>query len=282
METNPKPEIRSSSWKRIRLRYPGECAVCGKKIEPGTDASYDRTSRAIRCTTCADQLRGRKDQSVAGSTAGTSAHREYERRKAARETRIKGMLGDFLGGVALALAGEPQSTVAWESGSVGERKLAAVLEGIAGVRVLNDRQVKGTSGNIDHIVVNSAGVFVIDAKHYKGLIGVRNTGGWLSSDERLFVGNRDCTALVTNMAWQVNAVTAAIRAAGPQFATTPVQAVLCFVDGEWPLLFPPTKCLGVRLEGDHSIKRVLAQPGALDASMVDELSHVLGRAFPPK
>ena len=54
--------------------------------------------------------------------------------------------------------------------------MAKALEDTKDVWTLHDRRVPGTRGNIDHIVVGPAGVFVIDAKNYQGKIEVRNRG----------------------------------------------------------------------------------------------------------
>jgi hypothetical protein len=40
-------------------------------------------------------------------------------------------------------------------------------------------------GNIDHLVIAPAGIFVVDAKHYDGLIQIRNRGWWFRPDYRL-------------------------------------------------------------------------------------------------
>jgi len=213
--------------------------------------------------------------------AGASASREYERRKAARKERVKGRLGGFLGGVVLAISDDPASTRAWARGAIGERKLAQALAGVPGIRVLHDRQVPGTRGNIDHLIVSEAGVFVVDAKLYQGEIRVRDVGGLFKSDHRLYVGRRDCSRLATNMGWQVDAVLRALHAAGLD-PTPPVTPVLCFVDGEWPLLFPPQNYLGVRLEGKRSIKKLLAQAQLMTPEIVDRTYRALAAAFPAK
>ncbi len=83
-----------------------------------------------------------------------------------------------------------------------------------GIRILHDRRVSGTRGNPDHLVIGPAGVFVIDAKRYPGLVHVRDRGGWLRTDERLYVDHRDCWTLAEGMGWQQAALTAALQAAG--------------------------------------------------------------------
>ena len=182
---------------------------------------------------------------VDAGVAGRSARQEHERRAAKREAAVRGRWGDRIGGVVLALTDEPQSTRAWAVGARGEEKLAEALDGFT---VLHDRRVPGTRGNIDHVVVAPAGVFVVDAKRYEGRIEIRNHGWFLRPDERLHVGRRDCSALADGMGWQVAAVEKALLAAGVE-PLPPVTPVLCFIDGDWPLISPPDVFRGVRLEG---------------------------------
>ena len=81
-----------------------------------------------------------------------------------------------------------------------------MAEALDGSLALHDRRVPGTKGNLDHIVVAPAGVFVVDAKHLQGRIEIRNRGWFLRPDERLYVGRRDCSGLAAKMGWQVAAV----------------------------------------------------------------------------
>ena len=128
---------------------------------------------------------------------------------------------------------EPQSTRAWAVGAAGEEKLAAELDKVAGLRMLHDRRVPGTRGNIDHIVIAPAGVFVVDAKNYQGRIEIRDYGSFFRTDDRLTIGGRDCSAMADKMGWQVDAVTAAMTANGVD-SLPPVTPVLCFLSVEWP------------------------------------------------
>jgi len=181
----------------------------------------------------------------------------------------------------LAISGDAQSTAAWKRGSIGESKVAAALAQLPEVRVLNDRRVPGTRGNIDHIAVASSGVFVIDAKSYKGVIRVRNRGGWLERYERLYVGRRDCSSLADGLVWQVTAVQRVLDSVSDQFGSTSVQPVLCFVNGEWST-FAPHAFRGVRLEGLRSITKLVTDGRALNHDTVAGLSRILNTAFPPK
>ena len=134
---------------------------------------------------------------VAGNgVAGRSARAEYESREAKREAAIADRWGTGLvAKVVRVVSVEPQSTRAWAVGAAGEEKLAAELDRVAGLRMLHDRRVPGTRGNIDHIVIAPAGVFVIDAKNNQGRIEIRDYGSFFRTDHRLTIGGRDCSAM---------------------------------------------------------------------------------------
>ncbi|MEI2671103.1 MAG: nuclease-related domain-containing protein [Marmoricola sp.] len=89
-------------------------------------------------------------------TAGSSARREYERRKAKDEERLRQKWGK-LGGIAVALSDEKQSTKAWATGAVGEERLGARLDSLVSesIAVLHDRRIPGSKANIDHIAITA-------------------------------------------------------------------------------------------------------------------------------
>ena len=247
----------------------------------GAEALYDAATRVVRCVQCPSDSAASKEADVEYGVAGASAQREFERRQARRQARVRGRLGNFVGGVVLAVTDEPQSTRAWERGAAGERELGKAFAGIAGLKALHDRRVPGTRANIDHILIAPAGVFVVDAKRYSGLIEVRDVGGLFSSEQRLFVGRRDCSGLAADMGWQVEAVQRVVQSLEMQPSPL-ITPVLCFVDGDWPLLFPPSSFNGVRLEGTGSIRKLVVKQAVLDAAAIDRLTGILARAFPAK
>lgn len=262
----------------MRLRYAGTCVACGHVLEKGTEAYYDAASRTVHCIECPPAVLG--VSSLDRGNAGASAHERYERLKANRASRIRDQYGDRFGGFLLWLSPESQTTRAWAAGAVGERRLAAAMAELLGVETLHDRRVPRTRGNIDHLLVGPGGVFVVDAKNYRGNIHFRDVGGFFKTDYRLYVGRRDCSKLADQMAWQVEAVKAALAAAG--LATLPVTPVLCFIDGDWPLINPPSSFRGVRLEGLKSIRRLVASPGTMNSDRVAAAARALSIAFPPK
>ncbi|MCR6647279.1 MAG: NERD domain-containing protein [Cellulomonas sp.] len=212
--------------------------------------------------------------------AGSSARREYERRSAAREKRIRDA-HPRLGGLILAVSDEPQSTTAWARGARGEELLGQRLDGLTaqGVRVLHDRRIPRTKANIDHIAVSATGVWVIDAKRYTGRPTLRVDGGIIRPrTTRLTVGSRDCTKLVEGVQRQVGLVTAALSAAG--LGDIRVHGELCFVQADWPLIGGAFQIDGVDVLWPKKLADLLVAPGSLDPDVVEAAHRALASAFP--
>lgn len=197
--------------KRMKLRYAGVCRLCGVDLPAREEAVYEQITKTVRCVECpADAsaaIEAVTEPSVVveepvpvdvvddGGVAGSSARREYERRKAKDKQRLRQKWGK-LGGIAVALSDEKQSTKAWATGAVGEERLGARLDSLASesIAVLHDRRIPGKRANIDHIAITAAGIWVIDAKRYKGRPELKVEGGILRPRvEKVLVGRRDCT-----------------------------------------------------------------------------------------
>jgi Nuclease-related domain len=261
------------SLREFRLKYAGVCTACQKRLSIGTLAEYDFSTAKVRCIECAD--------TDDPGTPGGSALREFERRKSKRAAKARSFLQEAIGGAILATNAEPQSTLAWAQGAHGEQKLAQILTGIPGIKLLNDREIPQTRANLDHIVVAPAGVFVIDAKLRHGLIQIRNVGTRFSNERLLFVGFKNRSSMADKVIWQVELVRRALVAAGLRHVA-PIVPVICFVDGTWPADFvPPQQFNGVWLEDGGTIARFLSGKPVLDADLIAGVHHVLARAFPP-
>jgi len=262
------------------VKHDGICSECGAALIRGVPAVWDRTTRSIHCIECPSVLSRTAPIPVDSGVAGDSAQREFERRKAKRDADIDRRFGR-LAKVVRAVTIEPQTTRSWARGAVGEQRIGAVLAEIPGLNALHDRRVPGTRGNIDHLVISQAGVFVVDTKKLAGIVEIRNRGWLLRPDYRLTVGRRDRSSLARNMNWQLEAVAAALGRAGPG-PLPRITPVLCFVGASWPLIAPPHEFEGVLLEGERSIKRLLARPGDLDSTEIERLTRLLASALPPK
>lgn len=282
----------------MALRRPSTCS-CGAELAVGERAAWDRATRTVHCLPCAqatppststpkrdptnptaEPLTPVEPDVIELGTAGGSAQREFARRHARRENRIR-TAHPRLGGLILALSDDPQSTTAWKSGAAGERQLGDKLKSLGDkIIALHDRQVPKSRANIDHVVIGPAGVYVIDAKRYKNAkVAVRRSGGIVKpARTQLMVSGRDKTKLVEAMAWQVAAVRAAL-AASPEFADAPIIAALCFIDAEFPF-FGTIEINDVRVRGLGGTAKLVSAAGPFDVAARDRLARRLAWQLP--
>lgn len=273
----------TADHKRMKLRYAGVCRLCGTKLPAQVEAIYERSAKTVRCLAC---LTGPVVEAIPedesprevhvddAGVAGSSARREYERRKASDDERLRQKWGK-LGGVAVALSDEKQTTTAWATGAVGEERLGARLDSIVSesVAVLHDRRIPGSKANIDHIAVTTAGIWVIDAKRYKGRPELKIEGGLLRPRvEKVLVGRRDCTKLVDGALKQVELVRQVV-------GELPVTGALCFVEADWPLIGGAFTSRGVHALWPKRLAKLLVEAvGPVDVPAVRE---VLASHFKP-
>ena len=267
----------------MRLRFAGVCRLCGISLPAGTEAIYESGTKSVRCLECPGVTEAQPrnaepsvQQPLAreSGVAGSSARREYERRKAKDEERLRRKWGR-LGGLAVALSDERQSTKAWDRGAIGEERLGVVLDALAseGLAVLHDRRIPGTKASIDHVAITPAGIWVIDAKRYKGRPELKIEGGILRPRvEKLLVGKRDCTKLVDGVLKQVDVVREVT-------GDVPVTGALCFIDADWPLIGGAFPTRGVQVLWPKRLAKALVeQSGDVDVASIRDL--VAGRFRP--
>jgi hypothetical protein len=259
----------------MALRYADSCATCGAALSQGTQAYWDATKKTVTCVGCLAP----EDAAVTldRGQAGASAVREWNRRHNKRETRVREQYGR-LSGIVLALTDDPHSTAAWAYGARGERVLGAMLDPlrVEGMGVLHDRKIPACRANIDHIVIAPAGVFVVDAKNYKGRVEYVDRGGWFSQDGRLYVGRRDKTSLITGMTKQVEAVRETLRAR-PSVRIIPV---ICFVEADWSLFARPRRFGDVHVLWPRELGKLVRAEGTLAASDIAEIECKIALALP--
>ena len=271
--------------KRMRLRYAGACRVCGVELPAKVEAIYERTTKTVRCVS--HDVRPAVEPAVVevvdpavvevaeSGTAGASARREYERRKAKREERIR-TRHPKLGGLMLAVSDEQQSTTAWDIGALGEERLGKGLDRLASdtLRLLHDRRIPRSKANIDHLAVTASGVYVIDAKKYRGRPHLKIEGGLFRPRvERLLVGSRDCTKLVDGVLKQVDVVRGLLD------DDVPVHGVLCFVEADWPLIGGTFTTRGVQALWPKKLYHKLQAEGLFTADTVAEIHRKLAHAL---
>ena len=300
--------------KVMALRRADVCVVCRTALQEGTKAQWDSAARTVTCLSCAqgapqpipdaterpgDSANATADDdgsaqdgvadagtgpppasaTIDTGVAGLSARKEHERRRAKREAQLEEKWGaGRLGRIAKALSDDPQSTKAWAQGAAGEERVAKVLADRLADRavLLHDRKVPNTKGNIDHLVIAATGVWIVDAKQYRGKVERRDVGGWFRSDLRLYVGGRDRTKLVDGLQWQYDAVVAALDG-----IDVPVHSALSFVDAEWPLLFAkPLQLNGAWISWPKKLAELIDQPGPLDDADIETAARLLAERLP--
>ena len=269
----------------MRLRYAGACRVCGVELPARGEAIYERTTKTARCV--GHDLRSAVEPAVVGcldpvvaevvesGTAGASARREFERRKVTREESIRAR-HPKLGGLILALSEERQSTTAWDVGARGEERLGKGLDRHASERVLllHDRRTPRSTANIDPVAVTASGVFVIDAKKYRGRPHLKIDGGLFQPRvERLFVGSRNCTKLVDGVLKQVDVVRGLLD------EDVALHGVLCFVDADWPLIGGSFTTRGVQTLWPKKLYPQLQADGPAPADTVAEIHRRLAHTL---
>lgn len=279
----------ASDEKRMRLRYAGTCRICAAELPAKAEAIYERSTKTVRCvahevadagTPAAPQPAeppAFEEAEVDPGIPGASARRISERRKAAREKRIRDR-HPKMGGLILALSDDPQSTRAWETGALGEERLGQRLTELSSefLRVLHDRRVPHSRANIDHIAVTATGVYVIDAKKYRGRPSLKIEGGILRPRvERLLVGSRDCTKVVDGVLRQVEVVRGVLG------EDVPVQGVLCFVEADWPLIGGAFRTRGVDVLWPKKLYPRLREDGPLSVDAIAQTHAALASALKP-
>lgn len=205
---------------------------------------------------------------------------EYERRRGKREAATRER-HPRLGNLLLRLQSPPTSEAAWSTGAAGEEAVAARLaKRCPDVIVLHDRRGPRSRANIDHLAVAPSGVYVIDAKRYKGKIEVRRP---FIGDPRLMIAGRDKTKLVEGLKRQREAVRAALAGSRP---TMPVHACFCFLNpdnqagGSSLPLLRTLRIEGFPLFYPRKLSKHLNAPGPLDAESRQEAAELLATAFP--
>jgi hypothetical protein len=178
-------------------------------------------------------------------------------------------------------AAPPNPGRKWVQRAEADRRARARLELLEGegVIILNDRRVPGHKANIKRIAVSQAGVFVIEAKHYKGLVHTKRPGsiGNLGPNE-LHVGRRNCTQSVELVAEQRRFVRAALDGS-PLGATVPVHAMLCLTRAEWGFA-TAIQVDGVWVGWPKLAARRVQDSGSMDSPTVREVSEMIAVYLP--
>lgn len=193
------------------------------------------------------------------------------------------LLGGFLAlATAAALWRPRQSTEAFRMGAEGEDVVGARLEKVEEVTVLHNRRRSARGGDIDHIVVGPAGIYVIDDKKTttKSRVSTRRAGPfWNPGPTKLFLGGRDRSSWVEGMEKQVVGVSRALSGV-PEAAGVPLRPMVVVLGAEWGLLAQPLDIQGVWVGRVRDAEKVVAKSGPLTAEVRERLAQVLMEQLP--
>lgn len=207
-------------------------------------------------------------------TPGASARRALERRRAAREARVREQ-HPRLGGLILKFAEQPQHERSWGVGALGEEELAkALAERCPALPVLHDRRIPESRTNIDHIAIAPSGVYVIDAKRLSGKVEVRAG----DAGTELFVGGRRRRKLLEGLGRQVEVVRDMLRLIERD---PPVHGCFCFLgEAAVGLRKSSLSVAGFELLQTRSLTKRLCRPGDLDTDEIEVLAEALAALLP--
>jgi hypothetical protein len=135
--------------------------------------------------------------------------------------------------------------------------------------VIHDRRIPGSFANIDHIVAAPSGVYVIDAKDWKGQVEIRSKGTWPFRKKLLYVNKRNRTPHLARFGAQVRAVTDAISDVRLELAPRPV---MCFVG-----VAPRRKITlnDVEIVGPSALREMLLSDGPLTSEQIKAVGRAL-------
>lgn len=268
-------EDQPSDFRRLRLRFAGTCAECGIALSPGSEGWHSKTLKQVVCLAC------RPDTFQLFTDApGASALAEGERRKDRRVEEVRKQHGDYAAAVAEVLTAKDVAS-SWGKGSDGESYLANFVTTKVGdtVIALHDRLIPGTRANIDHVWVSPSGVWIVDAKSYKGKVVKRDVGSIWKRDHEVFVNGRNRSKLARGMELQIDAVKAAIRL-DPELQDVDIYAALCFVDSEWGLLDGPFSVGKVWVTYPRALAKALRRKGPMSRQVMEHIARRLDLSLP--
>lgn len=247
-------------WQSKSLRYGGACDSCGTKIDVRAAGWHNPDLKKVRCAACGPPA---DDEAAIGAQE---------------------MSPDPIGGSAALREGRSRHDPKWVKGAAGEYLMDQSLRKRLSkdAVILTDRRIPGTKANIDHLVVASSGVWIIDTKNWKGRIEYKAPSAF-STDTRLYVGGKDRTAVIEAMYAMVIPVAQAI-----DDRSVPVSPALVFMDGDWaPAALPrlmmghPYQHLSVWITPPKILAKMINETGPLDTRAIQVLAKKLDRLFVP-
>jgi hypothetical protein len=156
----------------------------------------------------------------------------------------------------------------------GDAELTELLDRLAEYHVVarHHLRLRRSRTKLDHLLIAPSGVYVVDSKAWFERVEIRETGSALRPKPRLFAGDRDRTRRADAVMKKTVDVRRALGA-----HMVPVHAVLCVVDGDWPLFPKPIEINGVTVLWPKELERRVAQLGKLEPDVIAAIAGQLQR-----
>lgn len=255
----------SDVWKFKSLIYGGTCVACGEAIDRQAEGWHNPMISKVRCTSCGP---GRPAPMSVPSldlppalrsdpVGGTSTLKQFTGKN--RSQGLKGATGEYL----------------------MDRYLHEHLTD--GEVILTDRRVPGGDANIDHVVVASSGVWIIDSKMWEGKI-VYKAKSMTSAKMKLTIGGEDRTAKIQTIYNLVIPVAGVI-----EDRSIPIHPALVFVEADWGsraairfLGGKPYRHEGVWLTAPIVLRKLIQEPGPLTTDDIALIGAKLDQVLIPR
>lgn len=258
------PDLRVVAGRKLKLRRDDACAQCGAPIVAGTPGWWDRETRTVTCTGCADSGGSSSPPPPASlelGEPGGSLGREHERRRRNREDRIReaypasaGCSAPWAARLSMKLSPrrEPLPSGGWptrsRSAPVPAASSRCTTAGCPPAAVTSTTFRLRPAGFGSSTQRTRAGKVEIDSP-------------WFGTP-RLLIRGRGCTRLIDGLERQISAVRAALDHGG--YEPISVRGALCFTKADLPWLRTQSfgghlllyrKALAKRLNGDGPLSR---------------------------
>lgn len=253
------------TWESKPLRFGGICDSCAATIDRRDIGWHNAILKKVRCNSCGPAT---EQPSVAAA-------------------KLEPMTPevDPVGGSAALREARTRRDSKWTKGAAGEYLMDLSLHKHVndGAVILTDRQLPGTKSNIDHIVIAPSGVWIIDAKTWRGKIEYKSTS-FFGMEKRLFVGGKDRTSAVEAI---FNLVIPVAQVIGDK--SIPIKPALVFIDGDWSdastariATSKPYQHLTVWISWPKAIWKKINEPGPLDAESITYIGALLSANLRPR
>jgi hypothetical protein len=255
--------LAEMTWISKPLPWGGKCDACGAIIEKREVGWHDPDAKKVRCKSCVPS----EDESHANPEEKTQLD------------------ANPVGGSAALREARARRDPKWTKGAAGEYLMDLSLHNHVhdGAVILTDRGLPDTKSNIDHIVVARSGVWIIDAKTWRGKIEYKSTS-MFGMEKRLYVGGTDRTSSVESIFKLVIPVAQLIND-----KTVPIKPALVFIDGDWSdsatariVSSRPYQHLTVLISWPKAIWKKINEPGPLDITAIERVGKLLDANLRPR